>query len=163
MEKLSPKPINQWATYSTTCAKLVKEGSGSADITEYYYQAQKIKHYDIANEYFVSHYKVYCKSVSQCIKSCLEWSDLELMGDIIVVLNTQAWEKLLEETNSLDEVLRLVVRFKVPLQGIEAVTDDIHREFTEMMDYAISFIYSLSTLEYRSVWCRLFNAPSKFD
>ena len=40
----------------------------------------------------------------------------------------------------MDEVVRLVVRFKVPLQGAEAVTDDIHREFTEMMDYAVSFI-----------------------
>ena len=26
MEKLASKPINQWATYSITCAKLVKEG-----------------------------------------------------------------------------------------------------------------------------------------
>ena len=32
MEKLASKLINQWATYSTTCAKLVKEGSGSAGI-----------------------------------------------------------------------------------------------------------------------------------
>ena len=31
-----------------------------------------------------------------------------------------------------------------------------------MMDYAVRFI-SLSTLEYRSVWWRLFNAPSKSD
>jgi len=48
------------------------------------------------------------------------------MREIIVVLNTQGWEKLLEENNPLDEVLRLVVRFKVPLQGAEAVTNDIH-------------------------------------
>ena len=162
MEKLASKPITQWATYSATCAKFVTEGSGSASTSEYYYQAQKVKYYVNANEYFVAHYKDYCKGVSQCIKSRLEWSDLELMRDIIVVLNTQGWEKLLEENNPLDEVLRLVVRFKVPLQGAEAVTDDIHREFTEMMDYAVSFI-SLSTLEYRSVWWRLFNAPSKSD
>ena len=44
MEKLASKPINQWATYSTTCAKLVKEASGSAGTIEYYYQAQKIKY-----------------------------------------------------------------------------------------------------------------------
>jgi len=75
MEKLASKPINQWATYSTTCAKLVKEASGSAGTIEYYYQAQKIKYYDNADEYFASHYKDYCKSVSQCINSHLEWSD----------------------------------------------------------------------------------------
>jgi len=84
------------------------------------------------------------------------------MRDINVVLNTQGWEKLLKESNSLDEVLRLVARFKVPPQGAEAETDEIHQEFTEMMDYAASFI-SVSALEYRSVWWRLFNAPSKSD
>ena len=87
MEKLASKPLSKWATYSTTCAKFVKEGSGS--ITEYYYQAQKVKCYVTADEYFVAHYKDYCKGVSQCIKSRLEWSDFELMRDIIVVLNTQ--------------------------------------------------------------------------
>ena len=29
MEKLASKPLSQWATYSTTCAKFVKEGLGS--------------------------------------------------------------------------------------------------------------------------------------
>ena len=82
------------------------------------------------------------------------------MREIIVVLNTQGWEKLLEENNPLDEVLRLVVRFKVPLQGAEAVTNDIHWEFTEMR---LRHFISLSTLEYRTVWWRLFNAPSKSD
>jgi len=46
--------------------------------------------------------------------------------------------------NPLDEVLRLIVRFKVPLQRAEAITDDIRREFTEMMECDVIFI-SLST------------------
>ena len=50
----------------------------------------------------------------------------------------------------------------MPLEGAEASTEKIYCEFTEMMDYAVRFI-SLSTLEYRSVWWRLFNAPSKSD
>ena len=51
-----------------------------------------MKCYVTADEYFVAHYKDYCKGVSQCIKSRLEWSDPELMRDIIVVLNTQGWK-----------------------------------------------------------------------
>ena len=39
-------------------------------------------------------------------------------------------------SNALDELLRLVARFKVPLQGTEAETDKIHQEFTETMDFA---------------------------
>ena len=37
VEKLTSKPLSQWATYSTTCAKFGKEASGSADTSEYYY------------------------------------------------------------------------------------------------------------------------------
>ena len=62
----------------------------------------------------MSHFKDYCKGVNQCIKSHLEWSNLELVRDIIVVLNAQGWEK---QNNLLDEVLRWVVKFKEPLQG----------------------------------------------
>ena len=65
------------------------------------------------------------------------------MRDIIVVLNTQGWEKLLEECNPLDEVLKPVARFKVPLQGAEAETDEIHQGFTEMMDCATRLILFL--------------------
>jgi len=35
MKKLASKPLNEWATFSTTCAKFVKQGSGSMDTTEY--------------------------------------------------------------------------------------------------------------------------------
>ena len=94
-----------------SCAKFVKEASSSADTSEYY---TKLRNKD------------YCKNVMQCIKSCLEWSDLELMSDTIAVLNTLDWEKLLEENNPFDEILRLVTRFKVPLEGVEASTEKIH-------------------------------------
>ena len=80
----------------------------------------------------------------------MEWTDFELMRDVIVVLNTLGWEKLLENNNPLDEILRLVTRFKVSLEEAEASAEKIYHEFTEMMDYAIHFI-SLSTLGYRSV------------
>ena len=145
MEKLASKPLSQWDTYSTTCAKFVKEGSGSEDTSEYYYQAQKVKYYRIADQYFVGHYKDYCKGVSQCIKSCLEWFHLELMRDIIVVLNTLGWEKLLEENNPVDEILRLVTRFKVPLEGAEASTEKIYCEFTEMMGFCRTFYFSFNS------------------
>lgn len=38
MEKLTSKPLSKWATYSTTCAKFVKEALDLADTSEYYYQ-----------------------------------------------------------------------------------------------------------------------------
>jgi len=50
MEKMASKPLSEWATYSTTCAKFVKEGSGSMGTSEYYYQGQKVKCYVTADD-----------------------------------------------------------------------------------------------------------------
>ena len=84
------------------------------------------------------------------------------MRDIIVVLSTQGWEKLLKENNPLHKVDRLVTRFKIPLEGAGSKTEEVRKEFGEMMEYAVTFI-SLSTMDYSSVWWRLFHSPSKSD
>ena len=45
--------------------------------------------------------------------------------------------KLLNENNPLHEVDRLVTRFKIPLEGARSKTEEIQREFEEMMEYAV--------------------------
>ena len=67
VEKLASKPLHQWATYSTTCSKFIRQHSTSTDTTEYDYQIQKVKCFNTADEYFIAHYNDYCKGVSQCI------------------------------------------------------------------------------------------------
>ena len=44
-----------------------------------------------------THHENICKKVSERIKARLGWSDLQLMRDILLVLNTQGWEKLRNE------------------------------------------------------------------
>jgi len=95
MEKLVYKLL---ASYSTTRAK---EGLGSVSTTEYYYQAQKVN-------YFVTAGSPLQGLLYRCESAHKVLYRVELMRDIIVALNTQGWEKLLEESDSLDEVLRLV-------------------------------------------------------
>ena len=113
-------------------------------------------------ECFSNHYADVCKKVSDCIKSRLGWSDLTLMRDIIVILNTLGWEKLIQEKSPLLEIDRLVIRFKIPLESAGCTIEEVHREFQEMIEYASSFI-PLSTMDYSSVWWRLFHSPSKVD
>ena len=48
---------------------------------------------------------------------------------------------------------------KIPLMGAGASIQEIDGEFKQMVDYAIQYI-SLSTLDYRNVWWRLFHAPN---
>ena len=45
-----------------------------------------------------------------------------------------------------------------PLLKANARVEAIHSEFESMLEYACQYI-SLSTLEYRAVWWRLFHAP----
>ena len=57
---------------------------------------------------------------------------------------------------------RLVERFSIPLQGVQANTDEIVTEFREMISYATQFI-ALSVLDYHSVWWKLFHAPNSAE
>ena len=107
-------------------------------------------------------YGDYASRVSQCIKSRLSWSDMELMRDIIFMLSTHGWEKALEEDNEMAAIDRLVQRFTIPLQGAGVDTDEVVKEFREMISYASQYI-ALSLLDYHSVWWRLFHAPSSSE
>ena len=92
------------------------------------------------------------------MKSRLSWSDLEVMRDIIFVLSTHGWEKLVEDSD-MAPIDRLAIRFAVPLQHAQADTDVMKTEFCAMIEYIVQYI-SLSTLDYHSVWWRLFRAPN---
>ena len=52
---------------------------------------------------------------------------------------------------------RIVERFTVPLESAGSNPAEIHAEFVEIMQYASQY-FSLSTMDYRSVWWRLFHA-----
>ena len=105
------------------------------------------------------HYEEFCAKVKECLRSRMAWSDQQVIRDIISVLATQGWEKLLEEKTPLDSLDRLVERFAIPLQGALADCSKIKEEFESVLQYAVQYI-SLSTMDYRAVWWRIFNAPT---
>ena len=98
------------------------------------------------------------------------------------MLATAGWEKVLEKLegqehevegtvqsihqsdseNPLDAINRLVEAYKVPLEEAGAEIDEICVEFEAMATYAVQLI-SLSTLDYQSVWWRLFHAPNSSE
>ena len=143
-EKLSSKPLDQWSTYATTLSKCTEEEGNRV------YQCQELKHFSETVRCYTSQYEDYCSQVSQCIKSRLSWSDLDLAHNIIFMLSTHGWEKALKENNDMAVINWLVKRFAITLQGAQANTDEIVTEFCEMVSYAMQYI-SLSVLEYHSV------------
>ena len=162
--KLSAKPLDQCPTYAAT-VKITKEG------VEWLYQGQKLKKLSEAKSHFECHSAEYCTSVTDHVRTRLSWSDLQLFRDIIFMLGTQGWQKVMDEDNDmLDEVQqstespqtaidRLVEHFRIPLEEAAAGVSEIRGEFEAVVSYATQFI-SLSTMEYQSVWWRLFHAPN---
>ena len=71
-DKLASKPLDQWPTYAATLGKCTEAG-------DTVYQCQEFKKYSEAQRYYYSKYEEYCSSGSQCIKSRLSWSYLQLM------------------------------------------------------------------------------------
>ena len=126
------------------------------------FQCQGLKCFSAAVSLFSAKYGDYASKVSQCIKSPLSWLDMELMRDIIFMLSTHGWEKALQEDNDMVAIDRLVQRFSIPLQGAGDDTDELVKEFREMISYASQYI-ALSVLDYHSVWWRLFHAPSSSE
>ena len=155
-DKLTSKPLAQWTTYAATLRKCTKEDRQTVN------QCQQLKKYSEAESYYSSKYKGYCHSVSDCIKSRLSWSDLQLMRDIVFLLSSQGWEKLVEEESDMAPIDRLVERFAAPLEAAQADTDVIKTEFCDMIAYAVQYI-ALSSLGYQSVWWRFFHAPNSAE
>ena len=155
-EKLSSTPLDQWATFAATLKKCTSEDGNTI------YQCQELKSFASAKAYYETHCVEYCTKVTQCIRSRLAWSDLQLLRDIIFALSSQGWEKAVDEGDKLEAIDRLSERFRTPLEAAGAQIDEIHTEFEGMLQYAVQYI-SLSTLDYRAVWWRLFHAPAALE
>ena len=152
INKLGSKPLDQWPTYAATMSKITEEDGTTV------YQCQELKNISAAVGLYSAKYGDYTSRVTRCIKSRLSWSDMELMRDIIFMLSTQGWEKALEEDNDMAAIDRLIQRFAIPLQGAAVDTEEVVKEFREMISYATQYI-ALSVLDYHSVWWRPFHAP----
>ena len=152
IEKLAGLPLSHWPTYANTLGAISSENNGSNT-----YQGQTLKRFDETQRYFENHAHEYSLNLKQCLISRLSLSDQQLVRDIITVLATQGWEKLVRECTQLDGLQRLVSHFTVPLEGASIDCSRIPEEFRHVMLYAIEFV-SLSTLEYRRV-CLILHLP----
>ena len=156
VNKLSSKPLDQWPTYAATLQKIILEDEKRV------YQCQILRHYDEAIDHYSTHHQEHCTSITSCLKSRLAWSDLQFIRDVICILATHGWEKILDEENdgsTMEIIARLGERFKVPLESAGVDLSQLQEEFHEMISYAAQFI-SISTMEYQSVWWRLYHAPN---
>ena len=166
LNKLSSKSLQQWPTYSSTLKSITQEDGKQL------YQQQLLKNFAEAEHHFSSHCEEYCTSVTSCLRSRLEWTDLEFVRDVILFLATQGWQKLADEDSQsepsetipsyIPAIGRLCSKFKIPLEAAGVVVAQIVDEFHDMLLYATQFI-SLSSTNYQAVWWKLFHSPNASD
>ena len=74
--------------------------------------------------------------MNDCLRSRIEWSDQQLIREVISVLATQGWEKPVEENDKL-KGNRLLTRFAIPLQGAHADCSKIKEELRSLVHYGV--------------------------
>ena len=85
-------------------------------------------------------------------------------------METQGWQKIVDDKSDFGigsegsslPVTRLAEIFRVPLEAAGVKLYLLPEEFKEIILHATQFIL-LSTLDYQSVWWRLFHAPNSND
>lgn len=82
-DKFNSKSLDQWPTYGTTIKKITCEHG------EMVYQCQELRKFSDAQSYYQNHFQDYCSRVTECIRSRMAWSNLQLMRDIIFMLGSQ--------------------------------------------------------------------------
>ena len=91
IEKLSSLPLVEWPMYSSTLKKLQDDNNKKV------YQCQALNRFEEAEQYYANKCEKFCCDVRDCLCSRMEWTDQEIMRDIISVLATDGWEKIVEE------------------------------------------------------------------
>ena len=108
----------------------------------------------------------------------LEWSDVKLMRNILIFIDTQGWQKkecvgastsnasesesdhedddgLTEITSALDEIISLL---REPLEAKGCNLSSIADEIDEIVEYARKYL-NISKEGYQKIWYKLFTAP----
>ena len=133
LKRLSAKGLEYWPTYSAALKSLLRV---------------MIAHVIRAIEHYSSNSSQYCSSVTDCLK-------FRLVRGVILVLETQGWQKIVDEEtipgSSSQAVEQLGERFKIPLENIGVELDCLAEEFHKMVLHATQF-FSLSTIGYQAVW-----------
>ena len=143
VDKLSSCGLERWPTYAATLAKITEEDGKRV------YQLQELKCFAQAKEHFTANFNEFCASVTTCFRTRLAWSDLQLIRDIIFVMETQGWQKILDDKSEVGigsedislPVTRLAEIFRVPLEAAGMKLDLLPEEFKEILLHATQFLH----------------------
>ena len=138
IDKFSTRYLSSWTTYTATISKIEEE---DGEVT---YQRQTLKNYSSAKDTYLRNHKTYCSAVMEC----LNLDSSGLIRDVIIILETQGWHKIVDEEESgesdpTDAVDRVATNFEEPLKAAGVVTTELRQEFKDMLEHSVQFFLRL--------------------
>ena len=154
LQKLCSKSFDQWPTYSSVLKSITQEDGN------HLYQQTALARFDAAQQHYSSHCEQYCTAVTTCLRSRLEWTDVEFVRDVIVFLATQGWQKLADEEGEgyVQAIDRLISKFKVPLEASGVVVAKVAVVICLCMQHNSFFYQVQATRQYGGI-CFILQMP----
>ena len=161
LNKLRSQDPLEWPTAKLICSKIKEE-----DDTQTYQGAVLHNFNDATKSFCKRHALADLKRLDDCMRDRLEWSDVELLRSILVVLDTQSWY-LREESKEGSEIDgeddgdnlmeikvafdRITTFFRAPLEAKGADLCSLLDEIEEIVEYSRKY-FSLDKESYKRVW-----------
>ena len=125
------------------------------------YQGVEVKNFDDVLKQCTTQVKEDVSRLNEKIKRRLEWSDVQLMRSILILVETQSWQLHSDEEDAVSEVSQaaeyVVAMFRVPLEAKGFSAEVIVDEIENVVSYARYL--PIGTDNYRKIWYKLFTSP----
>ena len=126
------------------------------------YQGVEVKNFDGVLKQCTTQVKEDVSRLNEKIKRRLEWSDVQLMRSILILVETQSWQLHSDEEDAVSEVSQaaeyVVAMFRVPLEAKGFSAEVIVDEIENVVSYARRYL-PIGTDNYRKIWYKLFTSP----
>ena len=129
------------------------------------YQGSELHHFrDTTTKSCVDQALADLKSLDDQMRTRLEWSDLDFMRSILLLLDTQSWQ---DSGSSADDdhlseiksaLITIIDVFRAPLEAKGADLTSILDEIEDIVDYARTYL-RIGGDSYSKVWYQLYSSP----
>ena len=162
LKKLTSQDPIQWPTTKVVFSRLKAENGGKV------YQGAELQHFTATTAKACANQALTDpKSLDDHMRARLEWSDVNVMRSILLVLDTQSWQLSNESEDISDDdrlteiksaLLSIIDVFRAPLEAKGADLTSILDEIKDIVEYARTYL-RIGSDSYNKIWYQLHSSP----
>ena len=162
LKKLTSQDPIQWPTTKVVFSRLKDENGGKV------YQGAELQHFTATTAKACANQALTdLKSLDDHMRARLEWSDVNVMRSILLVLDTQSWQLSNESEDISDDdrlteiksaLLSIIDVFRAPLEAKGADLTSILDEIKDIVEYARTYL-RIGSDSYNKIWYQLHSSP----